>query len=131
MGTGFFVRLNPETTSIDLNMDGRALALNDGALTARCEELKVRPILNFLSPDAETLRGVLDSAGMYDVPIPPEAWFSPAEGLQTLTSLLPLVEAEREWFSHPDALLADLRRIQDILVQAAAAGAEWNLDAEL
>ena len=130
MGSGVFVKLKPATPSIDLALDGRALALNDGSLTTRCEELKVVPIMAFLSPDADTMRSVMDSAGMHDTPVPPEPWFAPEAGLKTLEKLIPHVEAEREWFSSPDALLEDLRRIQEILLQAAEVGAEWNLDVD-
>jgi hypothetical protein len=131
MGNGFFVRLNPEVSSIDVTMDGRALARNENSLSSRCEELRVTPVLAFLSPDSETQRGALDSFGMYDVPVAPESWHSPAEGLRTFEVLIDLVEHEREWFKESELLLQDLRRVREILIQAESAGAEWSLDAEL
>lgn len=130
MGTCYFVRLKPESPSIDGAMDGRALALNDGSLSTRCEVLGVPSVSSFLSPDPTMMRDIMDSAGMRDVPVPPEPWFAPEAGLETLRKLIPLVESEREWFSHPEALIADLRRMQEILIQAEAAGAEWNLDVD-
>ncbi|KAB2969689.1 MAG: hypothetical protein F9K18_00930 [Thermoanaerobaculia bacterium] len=131
MRNGFFVRLKPALELIDVTMDGRALAGNESLLSPRCEELRVTPVLAFVSPDAETQRGALDSFGMYDVAVVPEHWHSPADGLRTFESLIELVEKEREWFRDPELLLEDLRRVKEILAQAESAGAEWNLDAEL
>jgi hypothetical protein len=128
MSACFLVRLKPESLTIDVSMDGRSLASNEGALSARCEEQRATPLFAFLSPDSDQQRQTLDSLGMYDVPVAPQAWFDPTDGLRTFRVLHEIVSGEREWFREVDLLLEDLQRVIEILTLAEAAGHQWNLD---
>ena len=126
----FLVTERP-VNALDVTMDGKALALNENALSARCEEHGVTPLLAFLSPSAEQQLAVMESFGLTGLTPLAEKWFTPDEGLRTTSVLLEIVTDEPEWFYDSQSLLGDLRRLQEILTALQPLGARWHLDIDI
>jgi hypothetical protein len=131
MGSSFFVSTEVPVEGIDLTIDGKALALNENALSSFCEGVGVTPLLTFLSPSVDQQRAVLESSGIFDVPYLVENWFTAEDGLVTVAKLLEIVPQQSQWLNRVDELLRDLQRLQEILHQLEAAGVRWHLDIDL
>lgn len=117
MGAAYYIVLESEMVWVDSSMDGKTLARHSDLLESIAKELGVRPLLDFLSMDAEALRGVLgdDAEG---IEVPALQQFSAEEGLATIKALR----------SHPKSEIAchDLEDCERILTAAAEHGVRWH-----
>ena len=65
-----------------------------------------------------------DPSGMR---LPPEQWFSAAEGLKTMRALIEYVSANLNDFKQPNPILRDLRAAEALLIAADTAGVKFHL----
>jgi hypothetical protein len=58
--------------------------------------------------------------------LPPEQWFSAAEGLKTVRALAEYVTAKLNDFKQPNPILRDLKAAETLLAAAEAAGVRFH-----
>ena len=58
--------------------------------------------------------------------LPPEQWFTAAEGLKTVRGLATWVNANLNDFKQPNPILRDLKAVEALLIAAEAAGVRFH-----
>ncbi len=142
MSVAFFIVTEQPVEGLDTFVDGKALAhcrpagvkarggrQADRHLEALAREAGVKPFMEFFSESPENIRELLDEVEVEapDVEMPPEQWFSAAEGLATVRGLLSHLTAHPEATADAEHVLEDLRQFETVLSQLDAAGVRWHL----
>ena len=120
MSVALYPVLEDPDIGIDATVDGKALARAGALLGRLAASAGVTPLEGFISVDSDDY-GILEDAGI-EVPAP--SWFSAADGLRTVRALLDGVSRGRK---SDEALLADLRILEQVLVQAQERNVRWHL----
>jgi len=128
MGTSVLVELERPVEDADpALLDGKALAYALDALDEAALELGVTPLGAFYhvsSDDAD----FLDELGVELDGIEPEdAWFDASHGLVSVRAFTRYVESGSFSSEDPDALLADLYELADLLSVVSGVGGRWRL----
>ena len=123
-----FIILEREIPGLDTYVNGHALSTYDEKLTQLAEELRVTPLPEFFSMDAEEAAEMLEEMGgdPSEMEIAEEAWFEPAEGLKTIETLQHHLQQNPAAVPDSDAILADLREWHAVLTRAQAEGVRWH-----
>ena len=107
---------------------GKALAreLDRLDLAARTEHVAV--ITSLLSETQAALIAQLQADGFdpSKMRLPPEQWFSAADGLKTVLGLANYVTANLNNFKQPNPILRDLKAAEALLTAADAAGVRFH-----
>lgn len=130
MGASMFVTTEREVDAVDFTIDGKALALNEAELTARCEAVGVTPLSSFLSPSVDQQLAVMASFGITDVTPAGEQWFEAEDGLASVAVLLDAVREDPDGFYEHQALTRDLQRLHEILTVVKSSRVRWHLDVD-
>src|ERR1700739_140765 len=91
MSASMYIVVEGEDPGFDIFVNGRALARNEDALEKLAERLGVKPLLEFFSADVNSMALLLDEGAgdpEWAKTLPPPQWFSPREGLITISALL-------------------------------------------
>ena len=128
--TGYIVELERPLLSAS-DFEGRALARNEGQLSAWCEEAGIPPLLGFLYVPPEEILAVLGSVGFQGSAVVPEPWHDPTAGLTMVRFLLPRLQSEPEWLYDVDRLEAELVSLQRLLAQASEHSINWRLRVDI
>jgi hypothetical protein len=107
---------------------GRALAREIDRLNLAARTKKVPAIESFLSESVEKLRQQLREDGFdpEKMRLPPEQWFSAADGLAMVRALHEHVSANLNDFKQPNPILKDLKAVDAQLTAAHAAGVRFH-----
>jgi hypothetical protein len=128
MGVAFFPVLEREIEGLDISFDGKMLArLIDKEVEKRAVLLGFEPLMNFFGPDPEMLEE-FDLEADTEMT---EKWFAADAGLKSVTGLRRDLEANPGEYSltereRPGAV-EDLKRLGEILAEAARHGGRWYL----
>jgi hypothetical protein len=93
---------------------------------ARC--LKLPGMTSLLSESQAALIEQLKDQGFdpSKMRLPPEKWYTAAEGLKTVRALVEYVGAKLNDFKQPNPILRDLKTVEALLIAAEAAGARFH-----
>lgn len=108
---------------------GKALARESERLEFAARRCSVASLTSFLSENQSALIEKMKAEGFdpSKMRVPPEQWFTPAEGLKVVRALLPHVEANLNDYRQPNPILRDLRGIEAELIAAEKAGVRFHL----
>ncbi|MBC7782450.1 MAG: hypothetical protein H7144_01315 [Burkholderiales bacterium] len=103
---------------------GKALAREADRLDTSARSRGVTALTSLLSENQEALIAQLKEEGFdpTKMRIPPEKWYSAAEGLKTVRALTEYVTANLNNFKQPNPILRDLKAAEAVLVAAEAKG---------
>jgi hypothetical protein len=124
MSVAFYPVLRSPDIGIDTAVDGKALSRASDLLDRLALDAGVTPLTQFISVESDDY-GILEDTG---IELPATNWFSAADGLRTVRALLSGVTQAGEGNG---ALLADLRALEKVLVQADERHVEWHLEIDM
>jgi hypothetical protein len=107
---------------------GKALARESDRLDSAAARRSVLPLTSLLSEDQSVLRAQMQAEGFDPdkMRLPPEQWFTAAEGLKTVTALIDHVTAQLNDFKQPNPILRDLKSAAALLTAAQTAGVNFH-----
>src|ERR1700759_5612957 len=91
MGATLYIVVEGEDPGFDIFVNGRALARNEDALEKMAQRMGVKPLLEFFSADENSMALLLEEGAgdpEWAKTLPPPQWFSPEDGLVTISKLL-------------------------------------------
>ena len=90
MGTALFIALEHEIPEFHQSEYSKILARAGEELDAVAAQLGVQPLMSFFSKDPQEVEDFLDDHGaaLDEMPIPDETWYTAADGLKTVDTLL-------------------------------------------
>ena len=132
MGVAYFIVLDRKIRGLDTGMDGKLLAAAAPSLDAMAEELKVRPLSEFISVDPEQAADFIESEGVGSEGsgLPPLRQFPAGEGLTTVRALTAHLQARPAAVKEAEGVLRDLSACERILSTAAQHGVKWHLEVD-
>lgn len=86
-----YIVVEGEDPGFDIFVNGHALARNEDALEKLALRLNVKPLLEFFSADQNSMALLLEEGAgdpEWAKTLPPPQWFSPEDGLKTVSALL-------------------------------------------
>lgn len=115
-------------TAYTKERSGKALARESDRLDAVIRDRGVPPLTSLLSESQTVLRAQMQAQGFdpSKMRLPPEIWFDPAQGLQTVRALSEYVTANLNHFKQPNAILRDLKAAEALLAAAQLAGIKFH-----
>jgi hypothetical protein len=123
MGAALYIVAKKKPQSVDMLMDGKALARAEEALTSICSDLGVKPLMEFFSQNPDELADMLGD----DVPdMPPEQWFKASDGLAIVRALASHLEKNPQAIDSGGRVLEDLRQCERILVHLDRETITWH-----
>lgn len=107
---------------------GKALARESDRLDSAASRRSVTPITSMLSESQTALIAQMIEEGFdpSKMRLPPEVWFTAAEGLKTVRALSAHVTGAWNDFKQPNPILRDLKAVEALLVAAEAAGVKFH-----
>ena len=107
---------------------GKALARESERLSSAARKCNVPALSSMLSESQAALIAQLQEDGFdpAKMRIPPELWYSAAEGLKTVRGLFAQVTANLNDFKQPNPILRDLSAAEALLVAAEKAGVAFH-----
>lgn len=108
---------------------GKALARESDRLDTAARRRSVTSLTSFLSENQAVLIAQLKEEGFdpSNMRLPPEQWFTAAEGLKSVRALWEHVTANLNDFKQPNPILRDLKAIEALLIAADAEGIRFHL----
>lgn len=118
----------PESSAYAKAASGKALARESDRLDLAARVRHVTAITSLLSESQAALSAQLQEAGMdpAKMRLPPEQWFSAADGLKTVRALAEHVTARMNDFKQPNPILRDLKAAEALLSAADGAGVRFH-----
>jgi hypothetical protein len=107
---------------------GRALARESDRLDNAARTRNVSPLTSLLSESQAVLRAQMEANGFdtSKMRLPPEIFFSAAEGLKTVRGLADYLMDHFNDFKQPNPILRDLKATESLLAAAEAAGVKFH-----
>jgi hypothetical protein len=107
---------------------GKALARESDRLDTAARAKRVTPPTSLLSESQAALIAQLKADGFdpSKMRLPPEQWYSAADGLKTVRALAEHVTANLNDFKQPNAIIKELRAAEALLAAADAAGVKFH-----
>ena len=107
---------------------GKALAREADRLETAARAKHVTSISSFLSENPAALAAKMQAEGFdpAKMRLPPEQWFAAEEGLKTVRALAENVAANLNNFKQPNPILRELKAVENLLAEAAAAGVKFH-----
>jgi hypothetical protein len=126
-----YIVVEGEDPGYDIFVNGHALARNEDALEKLALRLGVKPLLEFFSADQNSMALLLEEGAgdpEWAKTLPPPQWFSPADGLVTICTVLDYL---REWpstlGSDTAPIVAELEEYERVLRKTATRNFRWQL----
>jgi hypothetical protein len=119
----------PEATAVYTKAKtGKALARESDRLSTAARQRNVPALTTMLSESQAALIEQLKADGFdpAKMRIPPERWFSAAEGLKSVRPLAAHVAENLNNFKQPNPILRDLKAAEAMLIAAEAAGVAFH-----
>ena len=126
----YYIVLQEVIPGVDaVGLEGRALSKHSLDLDFLAKQAGVIPILTFFSATPAELAGLMEDQVQKGVPRPEEHWFSAADGLKTISSLLNSLEDT----PHPESLrlTKELTEFQHVLQAARSRNVCWHLGIDI
>jgi hypothetical protein len=131
MAASMYIVVEGEDPGYDIFVNGRALARHENALERLALHLGVKPLIEFFSADENSMSLLIEEgAGNPDLMrrLPPPQWYSPGDGLRTVTALIAALERDpHQLGTEEPQVLAELQEYARVLEKAVSAGHRWHL----
>ena len=127
MGAAYYIVLDREIAGVDPFVNGKAVARESDRLELVTQSLGLRDINEFVSASPDDLMATAEELGI-ELPNepPPEAWFTPEEGLTWVSRLQDHLRTNPNEVGDADAVLADLAEYRQLLDTAKANDIRWH-----
>lgn len=126
-----YIVVEGEDPGYDIFVNGRALARHEDALEKLALRLGVRPLIEFFSADENSMSLLIEEgAGNPELirRLPPPQWYSPADGLKTVQTLIARLEQDPQQLgTEGPQVLSELEEYARVLEKAGRAGHRWHL----
>src|SRR5438046_491925 len=108
----------PESAAYAKAGSGKALARESDRIDSAARRKSVTPPTSLLSESQAALIEQLKAEGFdpSKMRLPPEQWFTAADGLKTVRGLIEHVSANLNDFKQPNPILRDLKAVETLLV---------------
>jgi hypothetical protein len=131
MSASMYIVVEGEDPGFDIFVNGRVLARNEDALEKLAERLGVQPMLEFFSADQNSMAVLLDEGAgdpEWAKTLPPPQWFSPDDGLETISTLIEyLRDAPATLGSDTASVVRELEEFQRVLRKTSLRNLRWQL----
>lgn len=126
-----YIVVEGEDPGYDIFVNGHALARNEDALEKLALRLGVKPLLEFFSADQNSMALLLEEGAgdpEWARTLPPPQWFSPEDGLATVSALLNfLKQAPGTLGSETELVVTELADYVRVLEKTARYNLRWQL----
>ena len=126
-----YIVVEGEDPGFDIFVNGRVLARNEDALEKLAERLGVKPLLEFFSADENSMALLLEEGAgdpEWAKSLPPPQWFSPDDGLITISTLLDFLKhAPTALGTETGAAVRELQEFERVLRKTAVRHLRWQL----
>ena len=126
-----YIVVEGEDPGFDIFVNGRTLARNEDAVEKLAERLGVKPLLEFFSADQNSMAVLLDEGAgdpEWAKTLPPPQWFSPEDGLVTISTLIDyLRDAPAALGSDTANVVRELEEFQRVLRKTSIRHLKWQL----
>jgi hypothetical protein len=126
-----YIVVEGEDPGFDIFVNGHALARNEDALEKLAMRLGVKPLLEFFSADENSMALLLEEGAgdpEWAKTLPPPQWFSPDDGLVTISTLLDfLKESPSALGSDTIPIINELEEYERVLQKTAVRNLRWQL----
>ena len=128
MGVAFFIVLDNKNPGFDTHVNGHALAREGRRIERFAKKHGIKSPLDFcsISPDERAKFIESETDEEVDEPLPPEEWWTAAEGLAWVAQFRSLVEADPTGLKDPQGVLRDLDEVASVLTKADRINARWH-----
>lgn len=131
MSASMYIVVEGEDPGFDIFVNGHALARNEDALEKLAARLGVKPLLEFFSADENSMALLLEEGAgdpEWAKTLPPPQWFSPDDGLVTISTLLDfLKENPFALGSETFPIISELEEYERVLEKASVRSLRWQL----
>jgi hypothetical protein len=131
MSASMYIVVEGEDPGFDIFVNGRTLARNEDGLEKLAERLGVKPLLEFFSADENSMAVLLDEGAgdpEWAKTLPPPQWFSPQDGLETISTLMEyLRDAPATLGSDTANAVKELEEFERVLRKTAVRSLKWQL----
>lgn len=131
MSASLYIVVEGEDPGFDIFVNGHALARNEDALEKLALRLGVKPLLDFFSADENSMALLLEEGAgdpSWAKTLPPPQWFSPADGLVSVNTLLEyLREVPAAMGSDTALIVNELEEYETVLRKTATRDLRWQL----
>jgi len=126
-----YIVVEGEDPGFDIYVNGHALARNEDSLEKLSLRLGVKPLLEFFSADENSMALLLEEGAgdpEWARTLPPPQWFSPEDGLLTISTLYDFLrEAPTALGADTAAVVSELSEYQRVLRKTAMRHLRWQL----
>ncbi len=126
-----YIVVEGEDPGFDIFVNGRTLARNEDGLEKLAERLGVKPLLEFFSADQNSMAVLLDEGAgdpEWAKTLPPPQWFSPEDGLETISTLIEyLRDAPATLGSDTANAVRELEEFERVLTKTSVRSLQWQL----
>ena len=126
-----YIVVEGEDPGFDIFVNGRVLARNEDALEKLAERLGVKPLLEFFSADQNSMALLLEEGAgdpEWAKTLPPPQWFSPQDGLVTVSTLIEYLRDVPAALGGDTAnAVRELEEFQRVLRKTAIRSLKWQL----
>ncbi|HTZ89280.1 MAG TPA: hypothetical protein VMA71_03010 [Alloacidobacterium sp.] len=131
MSASMYIVVQGEDPGFDIFVNGHALARNEDALEKLALRLGVKPLLEFFSADENSMALLLEEGAgdpEWAKTLPPPQWFSPDDGLETISTLLEfLKDSPAALGSETAPIISELEEYERVLQKTAMRNLRWQL----
>src|SRR5579883_2561969 len=131
MSASMYIVVEGEDPGFDIFVNGRALARNEDALEKLASRLGVKPLLDFFSADENSMALLLEEGAgdpEWVKTLPPPQWFSPEDGLETISALLNFLRKNPLALgSETVPVMNELEEYERVLRKTAERSLRWQL----
>jgi hypothetical protein len=126
-----YIVVEGEDPGFDIFVNGHALARNEDALEKLALRLGVKPLLEFFSADENSMALLLEEGAgdpEWAKTLPPPQWFTPDDGLVTISTLLDyLKDAPAAFGSETTPIINELEEYERVLQKTSLRNLRWQL----
>lgn len=131
MSASMYIVVEGEDPGYDIFVNGHALARNEDALEKLAMRLGVKPLLEFFSADENSMALLLEEGAgdpEWAKTLPPPQWFSPEDGLETISALVEfLKESPAAFGSETMPIVNELEEYERVLLKTSQRNLRWQL----
>ncbi|WP_251106762.1 hypothetical protein [Alloacidobacterium dinghuense] len=126
-----YIVVEGEDPGFDIFVNGHALARNEDSLEKLALRLGVKPLLEFFSADENSMALLLEEGAgdpEWAKTLPPPQWFSPDDGLETISTLLEFLrESPSALGSETIPIVSELEEYERVLQKTSMRNLRWQL----
>ncbi|TCK75611.1 hypothetical protein [Acidipila rosea] len=126
-----YIVVEGEDPGFDIFVNGRALARNEDALEKLAARLGIKPLLEFFSADQNSMALLLEEGAgdpEWAKTLPPPQWFSPDDGLATISTLLDfLKDSPTALGTETCSVIGELEEYERVLHKTSLRHLRWQL----